>query len=35
MKSTELSDWQQISNLEDKLDGDTDTQKELQEVEQV
>lgn len=23
MKSTEMSDWQQIPNLEDKLDGDT------------
>lgn len=35
VKSTEMSDWQQIPNLEDKLDGDTDTQKELQAVEQV
>lgn len=34
-KSTDLSDWQQTSNPGDKLDAGTDTQKQLQGVEQV
>ena len=35
VKSAELSDWQQMAELEDKLDGDSNNQKELQGVEQA
>lgn len=35
VKPTEFSDWLQMSNLEDKLDGDTNKQEGQQAVDQV